>query len=301
MASEPARAAARSTRAVLTEARARYDDLRPSERRIADALLADPEAFASRSIGEIAVQASTSTTTVVRFTRTVGYERFRDLRRDLAEQNLRARLAIAAVDVTSPDVSAGDGMEDVVARVAASESLSIADTAATIDVAALTTAVGAIARARRVDLFGVGASGIVAVDLQRKLSRIGRVAIEWPEPHAAWTAAAVLDEDSVAIAISHSGATDETVRFLRLASESGATTIAITNHDDSPLGRLADVVLRTAAREAAPLRSGALGSRTAQLLIGDCLYLGVAQLDADGAMDALRRTYAAVGRTLPNA
>ncbi|MFC7432386.1 MULTISPECIES: MurR/RpiR family transcriptional regulator [unclassified Agrococcus] len=296
MATEP-----RIPRAVLTEARARYDDLRPSERRIADALFADPEGFATRSIGEIAAAASTSTTTVVRFTRTVGYERFRDLRRALTEQNLRERLAIAAVDVTSPDVSAGDGMDDVVARVAANESLSIADTAATIDVAALTAAVGAIASARRVDLFGVGASAIVAVDLQRKLSRIGRIALEWPEPHAAWTAAAVLDDAAVAIAISHSGATDETVRFLRLAKESGATTVAITNHEDSPLARHADVVLRTAAREATPLRSGALGSRIAQLMIGDCLYIGVAQLDADGAMDALRRTYAAVGRTLPTA
>ncbi|GAA2173860.1 MurR/RpiR family transcriptional regulator [Agrococcus versicolor] len=286
---------------MLTEARARYDDLRPSERRIADALLADPETFATRSIGEIAERASTSTTTVVRFTRTVGYERFRDLRRDLTEQNLRQRLALAAVDVTSPDVSPGDGMDDIVAKVAANESLSIADTAATIDVDALTAAVAAIASARRVDLFGVGASGIVAVDLQRKLSRIGRVALEWPEPHAAWTAAAVLDAASVAIAVSHSGATDETVRFLRLARASGATTIAITNHADSPLAHAADVVLRTAARESTPLRSGALGSRIAQLMIGDCLYIGVVQLDADGAADALRRTHAAVDRTLPDA
>ncbi|QCR19980.1 MurR/RpiR family transcriptional regulator [Agrococcus sp. SGAir0287] len=291
----------RTPRTVLTETRARYEELRPSERRIADALLADPEGFATRSIGEIAAAASTSTTTVVRFTRTVGFERFRDLRRALAEQNLRERLAVAAIDVTSSDVSLGDGMEDVVARVAANESLSIADTAAAVDVDALTRAVDAIVRARRVDLFGVGASAIVAVDLQRKLSRIGRVAIEWPEPHAAWTAAAVLDEASVAIAISHSGTTVETVRFLRLAGESGATTVAITNDDASPLAADADVVLRTAAREAAPLRSGALGSRTAQLLLGDCLYLGVAQRDAEAATDALRRTYAAVGRTLPGA
>lgn len=291
----------RTPRTVLTEARARYDELRPSERRIADALLADPEGFATRSISEIAAAASTSTTTVVRFTRAVGFERFRDLRRALTEQNLRERLAIAAVDVSSPDVSAGDGMDDIVAKVAANESLSIADTAAAVDVAALTAAVGAIASSRRVDLFGVGASGIVAVDLQRKLSRIGRVAIEWPEPHAAWTAAAVLDATSVAIAISHSGSTAETVRFLRLASESGATTVAITNDDASELATAADVVLRTAAREAAPLRSGALGSRIAQLMLCDCLYIGVAQLDADGATDALRRTYAAVGRTLPGA
>lgn len=283
----------RTSRAVSTEVRARLEELRPSERRIAESLLADPSAFATRSVAEIAEGASTSTTTVVRFTRKIGYDRFKDFRHDLTEENLRERLALAGTNAQSPDIVAGDTLDDIVAKVAANESLSIADTAQALDTEALTRAAAAVAAARRVDIFGVGASSIVAVDLQRKLSRIGRVALEWPDPHAAWTAAAILDQHAVAVAISHSGATADTVDFLRLAARSGATTIAITNHAESTLASSADIVLQTAARETA-FRSGALGSRIAQLMVVDCLFIGVAQVDYEASTAALQRTFDAV-------
>ncbi|WAC65385.1 MurR/RpiR family transcriptional regulator [Agrococcus sp. SL85] len=278
---------------LLVEVRGILPTLRPAERRIGEALLHDPEGFATRSIAEIAELASTSTTTVVRFTRGLGYERFKDLRHDLTEQNLRERLAADDGGALPTDISPDDGMEEIVAKIARNESLSIADTAHVVDVGALERAVAAIDGAARVDLYGVGASAIVAVDLQRKLARIGRVALEWPESHAAWTAAAVLGRSAVAIAISHSGATTDTVEFLRIARASGAVTIAITNHEHSPLASAADVVLRTAARET-PFRSGALGSRIAQLMVVDCLFTGVAQARYDDSVAALRKTREAV-------
>lgn len=284
------------SRTVLIEVRALLPTLRPAERRIAEALLADPEAFAGRSIGEIAEQSETSTTTVVRFTRRMGYEKYRDLRQDLTEQNLRERLAADESSVPTSDISPDDSLTDVVAKIAATEARSIADTAEILDIDNLQAAVDAITGARRVDIYGVGASAIVAMDLQRKLSRIGRVALEWSEAHTAWTAAAVLDADAVAVAISHSGATTDTYEFLRLAKESGAATIAITNDENSPLAGLADTVLRTAARES-PLRSGALGSRIAQLLVVDCLFTGVAQANYEASTSALQRTYRAVARS----
>jgi len=278
---------------LLVEVRALLPSLRPAERRIGESLLSDPEAFATRSIAQIAELAETSTTTVVRFTRRVGYDRFRDLRHDLTEQNLRERMAADELGGQPTDISPDDGMEEIVAKIARNETMSIADTAQVVDIASLERAVAAIDAAHRVDLYGVGASAIVAVDLQRKLARIGRVALEWPESHAAWTAAAVLGSTSVAIAISHSGATTDTVEFLRLARASGAVTIAITNHEQSPLARAADVVLRTAARET-PFRSGALGSRIAQLMVVDCLFTGVAQARYEESIAALRRTRDAI-------
>lgn len=296
MALETVRPASRS---VLTEVRAHLPELRPSERRIAETILADPESSATRSIGELASIAQTSTTTVVRFTRRIGYERFKDFRHDLTQQNLRERLALAEAHAPASDISPTDAIEDIVAKIAANESLSIADTANFLDVDELKRAVAAIARAGRVDLYGVGASAIVALDLQRKLSRIGRIALEWPESHAAWTAAAVLGPGAVAIAISHSGATMDTIEFLRIARQTGATTIAITNHQQSELARGADIVLRTTARETA-FRSGALGSRIAQLMVADCLFVGVAQADYDKSVDALRKTYAAVSEKSSN-
>ena len=71
--------------------------------------------------------------------------------------------------------------------------------------------------------------------------------------------------------------------------QNGALTIAITGSPDSPLVRAADERLITHAREST-LRAGAMVSRIAQLVVVDCLFLGVARLRYEQTIDALKRT-----------
>lgn len=279
--------------AVLVRIRAVLPELRPSEQRIATLFLSDPSAIAELSIAELAARCDTSTTSVVRFCKRLGYEHFKALRMDVLRDVARERYETAGLPEISGDIDRDDTLEDIVAKVSTAETLSIADTAKVLDVEALRAAVEAVGAAHRVDIFGVGASSFVGLDLQQKLTRIGRTALNWSDPHAAWTSAATMRPGSVAIAVSHSGATVDTVEFLAIARASGATTIAITNHDGSPLAQHADVVLTTAARETG-FRSGALGSRIAQLMVVDCVFIGVAQSSYDDSMEAIRNTYAAV-------
>ncbi|MET0303701.1 MAG: MurR/RpiR family transcriptional regulator [Microbacteriaceae bacterium] len=285
------------SRNVLVEIRSVLPTLRPSERRIAERVLADPAGFASKPIADIAQEADTSQTTLVRFYQRIGYRRLRDLRMDLTREALRQRLEHTDFPAEMSDIGRQDSLSDVVTKVARGETMSISDTAQSLDTVELGKAVELVARSQRIELFGVGGSALVATDLHRKLSRVGRIAQSWPDRHTAWTAAAVLDETAVAIAISHSGKTEDTVEFLRVARSAGAATIAITNFSDSPLARHADIELRTAARES-NFRPGALGSRIAQLLIADCIFIGVAQADYERSIDALRATYEAVRRGL---
>ena len=77
-------------------------------------------------------------------------------------------------------------------------------------------------RARRIDIYGIGASGFVCQDLHQKLHRIGLFASAWPDPHAALTSAALLTDEDVAVAISHTGTTVDTVEPLRVAAGRGA-------------------------------------------------------------------------------
>ncbi|MFB2554610.1 MurR/RpiR family transcriptional regulator [Herbiconiux liangxiaofengii] len=281
------------SRTVLVAMRAAIPSLPPSERRVAEAFLDDPAAASALSIAELADACAVSTTSVVRFYRRIGYTRFKDLRMDLTREITRENLENASFSAVSGDIDRADTLEDIVSKVALNETLSISDTVKTLDIAALGAAVQAVLGAGRIDIFGVGASSVVGLDLQQKLSRIGRTALTWPDAHAAWTAATVLGKNATAIAISHSGDTVDTVEFLALAAASGAKTIAITNFDSSPLAARADVVLTTAARETR-FRSGALGSRIAQLMVIDCLFTGVAQASYDESIEALRKTYAAV-------
>lgn len=150
-----------------------------------------------------------------------------------------------------------------------------------------------MARATRVDVYGIGASATVGADLQQKAHRIGVVSFAWNDPHIALTSATLLTKQDVAIGISHSGSTSETIESLAVARQHGARTIAVTNFPLSPLAKGADIVLTTAARETS-LRSGATASRIAALTVVDCLYIAVAQRDLRRARKAVADSRKAV-------
>jgi len=277
--------------ATTVRIRALMPSLAPAERRVAECVLADPAAVAASTIVTLARQCATSETTVIRFCRAVGFTGYPALRLALAAESGRNGVGNGE-DVTG-DIAADDDLDKVVAKIAFADARAVEETADQLDLDALHDVIDALVAARRVDVYGVGASGFVALDFQQKLHRIGRVAFAWTDPHIALTSAALLTGSDAAVAISHSGATQDTLDALALARRSGATTVAVTNFPRSPLARVADHVLTTAARETT-FRSGATASRLAQLTVVDCVFVGVAQRTYDTSQRALDLTHDAV-------
>ncbi len=274
---------------ILVQLRGLRPSLSPAEDRVAEQVLADARAAAALTISELAVQARTSETTVLRFCKRLGLPGYPQLRLALAAESAQPRALVAA----ATDINEDDSIDDIISKVAFADASAVEETAHQLDRNALSTAAEAIAAASRVDIYGIGASAIVGTDAQQKLHRIGVIAFSWNDPHLALTSAALLRAGDVAIGISHSGTTRETIESLSKARSQGATTVAITNFPLSRLVDSADVVLTTAARET-PLRSGATASRIAALTIIDCLYIAVAQRNPNRARQAVVDTRAAV-------
>src|SRR5215469_4543694 len=254
---------------ILVTIRSLLPNLAPVEQRVAQAVLDDPGGVAWRSISELARSCGTSATSVVRFCRAIGLRGYPELR--LALAGAVAHDDAAAVVAASSDIDPDDDPVTITKKIAYSDGAAVTDTASRLDIGTLVKVVDAFAVANRIDLYGVGASGLVAVDLQFKLQRIAMPAFAWPDPHMAATSAALRGRGDVAV---------------------GATTVAITNFPWSPITEVADYVLLTAARETA-FRSGAMTSRIAQLTVVDCLFVTLAQRDLPRTMDALERTFAA--------
>lgn len=297
---EASRAAAGSAQdaspaATLARIRAALPSLPPSERRVADAVLADPAQAAELSISALAERADTSVATVMRFCRTVGVANYPQLRLTLAAAAAREYALGGQRPAPGTDISATDTLGEIVGKIIYNEMRALEDSGSGLDLDVLDRAVDAVARARRIDIFGVGAGAFVGQDLHQKLHRIGHMAFVWTDRHAALTAAALLGPGDVAVAISHSGETEDTVEPLQAAAERGATTVALTNVPRSTLAESADLVLTTCARET-PFRYGATVSRIAQLALVDCLFVGVAQRSYDATTAALEKTYGAVQR-----
>lgn len=278
--------------ALAVRLRGLLDDLQPSTRRVADFVLADPERAAGLTITELADACGTSQSTIVRLCRELGLAGYRQFRlalvADLGRREGESRPAELPGDITE-----GDDLASVVATIAFADARAVEDTGRSLSVAALEAVVDAVVAAGRTDVYGVGASGIVAADLQQKLHRIGRVAFSYADAHLALTSAALLRPGDVAVGISHTGTTIDTVDALAIARRGGATTVAITNAPRSPVALEAEHVLLTAARETT-FRSGATASRLAQLTVVDCVFVGVAQRTFAASQRALEATRDAV-------
>jgi len=273
--------------------RALMPSLAPAERRVAQRVLDAPESVAASTISQLAEACETSETTVIRFCRAVGFTGYPALRLTLATELGRAASASGAGRSVGSDIGPGDDLEQVVEKIAFADARAVEETAEQLDVGVLRAVVEALVAAGRVDIYGVGASAFVALDFQQKLHRIGQVAFAWADPHIALTSAAVLGPGDVAVGISHTGATRDTIDALAQARERGATTVALTNFPRSPLAAIADHVLTTAARETT-FRSGATASRLAQLTVVDCIFVGVAQRTYEQSQAALQATHDAV-------
>ncbi|KAA5829664.1 MurR/RpiR family transcriptional regulator [Saccharopolyspora hirsuta] len=275
----------------LVKIRSLLPGLARAEQRVANIVLADPASISRRSITEVAEAAGTSETTVTRFCKAIGVGGYPDLRIALAADT--ARTSTRDRELGS-DIAPDDDLGQIIEKVGYADAKAVEETAGQLDAAVLQPLVEDVAQARRIDVYGVGASAFVALDLQQKLHRIGLTCFAWSDTHNALTSAAVLREGDVAIGISHTGATAETVEALREARRRGATTAALTNFARSPITEVADHVLTTAVRETT-YRSGAMASRIGQLTVIDCLFIGVAQRHLDQARAALEATYEAVG------
>ncbi|MGP4085775.1 MurR/RpiR family transcriptional regulator [Streptomyces sp. KR55] len=203
---EPPRISARSAEdtspaGTLARIRAALPTLAPSERRVAEAVLADPAQASELSISALGERADTSVATVMRFCRTVGVANYPQLRLALAAAAAREHALGGERPAPGTDISATDTLGEIVGKIIYNEVRALEDSGAGLDIEVLGRAVDAIAGARRIDIFGVGASAFVGQDLHQKLHRIGHIAFVWTDRHADLTATALLGPGDVALAI----------------------------------------------------------------------------------------------------
>jgi DNA-binding MurR/RpiR family transcriptional regulator len=281
------------TAATAVRIRGLMPNLQPSMRQVAEQVLADTGATASLTVTELAIASGVSEATVIRFCKAIGFAGYPQLRLALAAESGRAQGADRGDRDLESDIGPGDDLAKVVEKIAFADARAVEETGAQLDIVMLERVVEALVRAQRVDLYGVGASAFVALDFQHKLHRVGRVAFAWSDTHVALTSAALLRPGDVAIGISHTGTTTDTIDALTEARSHGATTVALTNFPRSPIAQAAEHVLTTAARETT-FRSGATASRLAQLTVVDCLFVGLAQRTYGQTLAALEATRTAV-------
>lgn len=209
----------------------------------------------------------------------MGYRGYRHLQVALAGE-------VRTLPLHHGNIADADPMGTVLLKVFAAAAHTVAEGVRTVDHARFEKAVNAIATARQVLFVGVGTSAPLAQDAAYRFRTIGVQADAPADVHVQHVAARLLRKGDVCVAITHTGATRETVMTLQSAQIVGATTIAVTSFARSSISKSADLVLVSGGPEQS-FRHEAMASRLAHLCLLDALYVAVAMRSQAQARRAL--------------
>ncbi|MFC7678036.1 MurR/RpiR family transcriptional regulator [Paenibacillus sp. GCM10028914] len=266
------------------------DRLPRQERRLAEFILDSPSEIVHMGIKELADQCDVSAATVTRFCKHFDCKGYPDFKVKLAAEMAHAEMTSRSGNTRYQDIVAGNPLADIVHAIEANHLTSIRDTTSLLDLGQLERAVDVLCRAKRIDLYGIATSSIVAQDFYQKLIRIGKNCTAFGDSHMQITSASTLTSNDAAIAISYSGETPETIDALSCAKNAGAFTISITSYRSSALASLSNIALYSSSLEEG-MRRGDMASRIAQLHIIDILFMGMASRDFSTYVPRLEQSY----------
>jgi RpiR family transcriptional regulator, carbohydrate utilization regulator len=266
---------------LLDGIRHKLEALSPAERKVADVVMARPEDAIYMSLADLARESTVSEPTVVRFSRAIGCDGFTSFKIRLA-QSMAQGFSYADLGLLPSDT-----VDVYATKVFRATIDTLVKVHQQLDAGALQDAVDAIAKARRLEFFGLGASGVVALDAYHKFFRLIDACAAFSDTHMQHMSASALTPDDVVVAISHTGRTKELLEAVDAALASGATVVAITA-PDSPLAEQSTIVLGVDVQEDTDVHTPMI-SRLAHLVIIDTLAVGVAHSGNREASGRLQR------------
>jgi DNA-binding MurR/RpiR family transcriptional regulator len=235
------------------------------------------------SITEVAEANEVSEGSIVGLCQQLGFKGFHDLKIDLV------RGMVEPIKFIHEHLERDDDVRTIVEKVFQSELQALVDTLAVLDMKSVARAAKVMLAADWVEIYGIGSAAPVAHHAYQRMIRLGLNCKFVIDSHNQAVSASLLTPRAVALTVSHSGATIETIAAARLAKEAGAKTICITNYGKSPIQAYADIVLYTAAKETR-FPNEAMTSRIAETAIVDALHACMALANYDRALDMIQRT-----------
>nr|WP_269329086.1 MurR/RpiR family transcriptional regulator [Kineosporia babensis] len=206
--------------------------LQPTERRVADFIVAEPETVVELTAQQLADRTGVARSSVVRACQSLGYRGYPQL-----------RVALAAELGAQKPVEHGDGALGRLRTAIDRTAQALQTTTSLLDAVELDLAVQDIAAARRVLAVANGLSATVATDLAMRLTSVGRPAEVVADALSQQIAARQLGPEDVCVVLSGTGVNESSLRTASAAAHAGAKVIALTSFQDSPLTRLATRVL----------------------------------------------------------
>ncbi|HBO25152.1 MULTISPECIES: MurR/RpiR family transcriptional regulator [unclassified Providencia] len=251
--------------------------LAENQRKIAQFIIEKPEEVLNLSSQQLAEILDISQSAIVKFSQKVGVKGYPALKLALSEIIGRQQLNEANPHIALHNrIAQEDNLMVVAQKLAMEKNHSITETTKHIDFKQFEKIVDIIDKSNRVQIVGIGGSGLTAKDLSYKLQKIGITTLVESDHHVQIAAALTLNPNDTQIVISFSGKRKDMLTAANIARKQGACVVAITRSRQSPLAQLSDYILESIAEEN-EWRSSSISSRTAQNTLTDLLFMALLQ------------------------
>ena len=257
---------------IMTQIESGYANLRKSEKQAADYILDHMDQAQDLPLDRLAKAAGVSQPTVLRMLKALGYKGYKDFRYHLVAELAKSGGKEKADEQPQPmygyTLNRKDSLNEIPVNITMTTERMLEETLKNFPGKTYQKVIEALKNARMIDIYGVENSEVTAVDLQQ-------------------IAAGRLTDQDVAVGISYSGESKDTVDAMRAAKRSGACTIAITNFKDSTIGKYADILICTSQDQ--HFYGNAIFSRSTQILIVDMIYMGLISSDYEHYVEQLNK------------
>ncbi|RBP03720.1 MurR/RpiR family transcriptional regulator [Rossellomorea aquimaris] len=266
----------------LPRIRSHYSQFSEKEKMIANFIISNPEKIIHSTISGVAEELNVADATVFRFCKRLGFKGYQAMKISLASD------LVTPIEDIHETINEGDSEGVIAQKVFRSNIRTLEDSLSMLNEEMFTKAIQGMISAGRIEFYGTGGSGFVAMDAHHKFLRTGMTTTAYNDPHMQLISASQLTDRDVIVFISHSGSNKDLLEVLDVAKKNRVTTIAITHFAKSPLSKGVDIPLFTVSQET-EYRSEALASRISQLSIVDALYVNTMMKRKDLSKASLQK------------
>ncbi|MBE7047410.1 MAG: MurR/RpiR family transcriptional regulator [Ruminococcaceae bacterium] len=207
------------------------------ERKIAETILIDPEKFIKYSAVELSSVAGVSQGSINNFSKKFANGGYSELKVKIATE-----IKAYKESYTNPEII-DNSISEIMKISAKNISDAFLQTQQINSEETLINVCNLIMNAKRIEVYGIAKSGVVAEDFAFQLLKLGYSVKCITEALVCPVSAMSLDMDSLMIAISVTGRTSDVYDSVRIAKNNGAKCICITRDEHSPVAKLCDEVI----------------------------------------------------------
>lgn len=262
-----------------------YKKLSPSEKKVADYILANAKQVIHMPMSEVAKNSDVSDPSVLRFCRSLGYTGYLDYKLALTQD------LASPTEFISEAVKEHDSVAEIAQKTFAAANQGLYDSLQGMDMLELKKAIELIRNARLVLIIGVGTSAPIAQMFYNRLLRIGINARVQTDSYLQLMEASLLGEEDVVVGISQTGASIDPIVTLEEAKSHGVKTIALTGSLASPITKNVDICLFSVTNS---LQPEDVSSRISQIIILESIYLALSMQDLEKTKNNEHKLWSAI-------